>query len=209
MTGFPPRMVCDPSGKPRWTTEESINSGAECWSAWGAIGFHPFSSAGNNNTGTFLTLIVGGPNVNLTGDVVYTNDNFYQPYQKQNPSDFYLSITKLSNKPPVDVFTRWPSPADAFTLWPSLADYENFTTTVDGYYPPDNAPEGLSDMVNNNIRTDNDLIANGYDVACCNNADGCYPNSVAAHVQWSNTTLQHFDCPDANVSWVPPKDAHG
>lgn len=82
-----------------------------------------------------------------------------------------------------------------FGLWPSIDAYAQYNSTPNQQLSPYAA------------RTDNDLIANGYDVPCCKfNDTDC--TTIRADglptAAWSNYTLQHFDCPNINLTWTMP-----
>jgi hypothetical protein len=180
---FPAGMVCDPTGQqPFWSNSMSINSFVGCWSAWASFGAYPFG----NVSGYWFSIVIGGPNIEYQSYPTGSIYGSYFPYQQREPDDYYVSFTKLGDLRPVE---------NQFGLWPSIDLYAQYNSTGD------------QQSFVYAARTDNDLIANGYDVPCCKfNDTGCttiQANGLPSAV-WSNYTLRHFDCPDINLTWAMP-----
>jgi hypothetical protein len=180
---FSAGMVCDPTRQqPYWSDSMSINSYVQCWSAWASFGAYPFG----NVSGYWFSIVIGGPNIEYPGYPTGSAIGPYFPYQQREPDDYYVSFTKLGDVRPVD---------NQFGLWPSIDAYAQYNSTQN------------QQLYEYAARTDNDLIANGYDVPCCKfNDTGCttiQANGLPTAV-WSNYTLQHFDCPDINLTWTMP-----
>jgi hypothetical protein len=128
-----------------------------------------------NATGTWLTLIVANPSVKL---YLY------------KPDDFYVSIIKINDTQPIE----------SFGLYKTLDAYK---TTVDANWKLFRNTFPVENVWGEAIRTDNDLIMNGYDVACCQSMYCDAQTYMTANDPlWANWTLMHFSCPDIGFTWT-------